>query len=337
MREALFFEKVSDGSVSCSLCRHRCRIRPGGLGICRVRENQGGTLVSLVYGKVVAEHIDPVEKKPLFHVLPGTSTYSIATVGCNFRCRHCQNHDIAQYDPGSGRNIPGRLVPPGEVVRKALESGCRSISYTYTEPTIFAEYMIDVARLASAAGLKNCVVTNGYITPEALDAVAPYLDAANIDLKGFSPDFYRRIAGARLEEVLDCIRDYHRRGIWVEITSLIIPGENDSQEQLEGMADFIASDLNPEVPWHISRFFPQYQMLDRGATPPDSLFRAVGAGKRAGLKYVYVGNYNGGNENTLCPGCGESVIQRSGYHVEQNLIAEGVCRACGIQIAGLWR
>jgi pyruvate formate lyase activating enzyme len=336
MREALFFEKLSDNSVRCMLCRHRCRIIAGERGICHVRKNLDGTLVSLVYGMLVAEHVDPIEKKPLFHVLPGTATYSIATVGCNFSCRHCQNHTIAQYDPGAAQTVPGRFVEPKEIVRHALESGCRSISYTYTEPTIFLEYILDVARIASESGLKNCMVTNGYITPEALDAVVPYLDAANIDLKGFSANFYSRVAGARLDEVLDCIRDYHRHGIWIEITSLIIPGENDSLDQLEGIAAFIASELGPEVPWHISRFFPQHRMVDRGATSADSLFMAVDAGRRAGLQNMYVGNFNGGFEDTDCPGCGASVILRRGYQVLANDLDEDRCSKCGVRIAGLW-
>jgi pyruvate formate lyase activating enzyme len=336
MHEALFFEKQSDGSVRCFLCRHHCSIAPGKRGLCHVRENQGGVLVSLVYGKIVAEHVDPVEKKPLFHVLPGTNTYSIATVGCNFRCRHCQNHSIAQYDPGMESDVPGYEVAPGEIVRRALKSGCRSISYTYTEPTIFFEYLLDVARLATAAGLKNLMVTNGYITPQALDVLAPYLDAANIDLKGFSDSFYSRIAGARLQEVLDCIRDFHRRGIWVELTSLIIPGENDSAEQMDGMAAFIASELGVDVPWHISRFFPRYTMLDRAVTPADSLYRAVEAGRSAGLRYIYVGNYDGGCEHTDCPGCGTVLISRQGYQVAVNDLDSGRCRQCGIPVAGLW-
>ncbi len=336
MQEALFYEKNPDGSVRCSLCRHRCSIVPGGRGICHVRENHGGILVSLVYGNVVAEQVDPVEKKPLFHVLPGTTTYSIATAGCNFTCRHCQNHAIAQYDPGSDSTVPGHNIPPEEIVRRALASGCRSISYTYTEPTIFFEYMLEVARLASRVGLKNFMVTNGYITPEALDALAPYLDAANIDLKGFDDRFYHRIAGASLEQVLGCIRDFHRRGIWIEITSLIIPDENDSQKQLEDMAAFIVSELGADVPWHISRFFPRHRMVDRGATPEDSLQRAVDAGSRAGLHFIYVGNCEGGIENTCCPGCGAVLIRRRGYRIMANDLDRGCCRRCGIPIGGLW-
>lgn len=336
MREALFYEKLPNDVVRCFLCRHRCRIAPGMHGMCRVRENRAGRLMSLVYGRVVAEHVDPVEKKPLFHVLPGTASYSIATVGCNFRCRHCQNHTIAQYEPGSAAEVPGQFTPPEQIVERALESGCRSISYTYTEPTVFCEYALDCARLASAAGLKNIFVTNGYITPQALDAVAPFLDAANIDLKGFTDDFYQRVVGARLAEVLECIRDYRRRGIWLEITTLVIPGENDSDEQLDGIARFIAEELGCDVPWHISRFFPQYHMTDRESTPPASLERAVDAGRRAGLHYLYVGNLAGGRENTDCPACTTTVVRRGGFQVLDNRLVGNACPQCGTELAGIF-
>lgn len=336
MREALMYERLPDDSVLCGLCRHRCRIAPGKRGICHVRENRAGTLVSLVYGMPVAEHVDPVEKKPLFHFLPESLTYSIATVGCNFSCRHCQNYSIAQDRPDAGGIVRGTDVTPEEVVRRAIQAGCSSISYTYTEPTIFFEYALDIARLASSSGLRNIFVTNGYITTEALDAIAPYLDAANIDLKGFSSDFYRRVTGAVLEEVLDCIRDYRRRGIWIEITTLVIPGENDSTEQLEGIADFIASDLGTHVPWHISRFFPQYLMTDREVTPLDSLTRAVQAGRRSGLQFLYTGNCADGLEDTLCAGCGKVLLRRQGFRVVENAIHSGTCLQCGTPVAGVW-
>lgn len=336
MREALFYTKQPDGSVICALCRHRCHIVVGKRGICRVRENRDGTLFSLVYGKVVAESVDPIEKKPLFHCLPASQSYSIATVGCNFRCRHCQNYSIAQYEPGQPATIPGQDIPPAQIVARALAAGCGSISYTYTEPTIFLEYALDVARLAAEAGLKNIFVTNGYITPEALDAIAPFLHAANIDLKGFSEEFYHRVVGARLSEVLECIRDYHRRGIWIELTTLVIPGENDDQAELEGIAAFIANELGPDVPWHISRFFPQYKMADHGPTPPATLERAVEAGRRAGLRYIYEGNIAGGQEDTACPGCGRPVLRRSGFRVVGNNLRDGACGECGERIAGVW-
>ena len=336
MHEALFYEKLPHDAVRCDLCRHHCRIAPGMRGICRVRENRAGRLMSLVYGRIVAEHVDPVEKKPLFHVLPGTTSYSIATVGCNFRCRHCQNHTIAQYEPGPAAEIPGQFTTPEQIVGQALRKGCRSISYTYTEPTIFCEYALDCARLATAAGLKNIFVTNGYITTQALDAVAPFLDAANIDLKGFSDDFYRRVVGARLDEVLACIRDYKRRGIWIEITTLVIPGENDTDEQLDGIARFIADELGRDVPWHVSRFFPQYRMTDREATPHSSLARAVEAGRRAGLHFLYVGNLAGGREITDCPAFGATVIRREGFQMVDNRLVGDVCPEWGAELAGIF-
>ncbi len=336
MHEALMYEKQPDGRVQCNLCRHCCIIRPGSRGICRVRENRGGVLYSLVYGMAVAEHIDPIEKKPLFHVLPGSTTYSIATVGCNFRCRHCQNHSIAQFDPGVEGYVEGHFVSPAEIVRRAVESGCRSISYTYTEPTVFYEYVLETARLGQAAGLKNVLVTNGYITREALETLAPFIDAANIDLKGFDPRFYESVVGAHLGQVLDCIRDYHRHGIWIEITSLIIPGENDSDEQLNGMAAFLSEDLGTHVPWHISRFFPRYRMTDRAPTAPDSLERAVMAGKRHNLQYLYVGNIAGGLEDTFCPSCGSPVIERQGYRILANRLKAESCQKCTTRIAGVW-
>jgi pyruvate formate lyase activating enzyme len=336
MHEALIYEKLSDNKVCCSLCRHYCVIGPGGTGRCRVRKNFDGTLRSLVYGRVVAEHIDPVEKKPLFHFLPGSMTYSIATVGCNFRCLNCQNYSIAQFDAGKSSRLPGELLEPEEVVRRALQSGCRSISYTYTEPTIFFEYALDVARLAHQAGLKNIFVSNGYITPKALDVIAPFLDAANIDLKGFTEEFYQRVAGAHLAEVLECIIDYHRRGIWIEITTLVIPGENDDREQLDGIATFITDKLGRDVPWHISRFFPQFKMTDHSSTPPATLSGAAAIAAKAGLRYVYEGNVQSGREDTICPSCGTTVFQRRGFQVQTSGLFTGRCVNCTVEITGHW-
>ena len=336
MEKALCFEMLEKKTVRCNLCRHRCTIAEGGRGICRVRENRGGQLYSLVSGLLVAEHIDPIEKKPLYHVLPGSRSYSIASVGCNFRCQHCQNADIAQYsDQGTGR-MPGRPIPSTELVQRAVTGGCRSIAYTYTEPTVWFEYALETAQLAAEAGLYNIFVTNGYISTEALGMIAPVLHAANIDLKGFTNDFYRRVCGAQLNGVLDCIRDYRKRGIWIEITTLVIPGENDDAEQLHGIARFIADELGPDTPWHVSRFFPCYQMLDHPPTPVSSLERALEAGNRAGLRYVYEGNVAHGREQTVCPGCGEVVIGRSGYTVTRLNLKDGACSSCGKVIAGIW-
>jgi len=336
MKEALFYTKADKGKVRCGLCRFHCLIPDGKRGICGVRENLGGTLYSLVYGKAVAEQVDPIEKKPLFHFLPGSLSYSVATVGCNFRCRHCQNYTISQA-AGEGRPIIGKELSPEEIVAKALAAGCRSIAYTYTEPTIFFEYAYDTAVLAHRAGLKNIFVTNGYITSEALSFIRPYLDAANIDLKGFTDQFYREIVKASLAEVLECIRDYKRLGIWVELTTLIIPGLNDSENELSAIAHFISEELGPETPWHVSRFHPTYRLTDRPGTPVETLRQARQIGISAGLRYVYEGNVPGeGGENTFCPGCRKPLITRYGFSIETVSARNGICPSCGSLLDGVW-
>jgi pyruvate formate lyase activating enzyme len=335
MREAMFYEKMADNRVKCGLCRFRCLIADGRRGICAVRENRGGTLHTLVYGKAIAEHADPIEKKPLYHVMPGSRSYSVATVGCNFHCLHCQNYSISQPEQGTLR-ITGIDLPPQEIVARALASGCRSIAYTYTEPTIFFEYAYDTAVLAKQAGLRNIFVTNGYITPEALAFIRPYLDAANIDLKGFSERFYREVVHAMLQEVLDSIVEYRRLGIWIELTTLVIPGWNDSDAELRGIAGFIADKVGKETPWHVSAFHPTYKMTDRPRTPTETLARARQIGLEAGLRYVYEGNLPGeGGENTCCPSCGELLIERHGFYLQQNRIEMGKCPACATVIDGI--
>jgi pyruvate formate lyase activating enzyme len=335
MREAMFYEKMADNKVKCGLCRFRCLIADGRRGICAVRENRGGTLHTLVYGKAIAEHADPIEKKPLYHVMPGSRSYSVATVGCNFRCLHCQNYSISQPAQGTLR-ITGIDLPPQEIVDRAIASGCRSIAYTYTEPTIFFEYAYDTAVLAKKAGLRNIFVTNGYITPEALGFIRPFLDAANIDLKGFSERFYGEVVHALLKEVLDSIVEYKRQGIWIELTTLVIPGWNDSDAELRGIAGFIATKVGKETPWHVSAFHPTYKMTDRPHTPPDTLARARQIGLEAGLRYVYEGNVPGeGGENTCCPSCGEMLIERHGFYLQQNRIEMGKCPACATVIDGI--
>lgn len=334
MREAMFYERLNKNLVRCGLCRHSCQIGDGARGICSVRENRGGTLYSLVYGKLVAENVDPIEKKPLFHVLPASKSFSIATVGCNFRCHHCQNYSISQVSPKAA--IVGEDHSPQSVVRKAQVMGCRSIAYTYTEPTIFFEFAYDTARLAKEAGLLNVFVTNGYITKEALTTVAPYLDAANIDLKGFSESFYRDYVHARLSEVLDSIVEHRKLGIWLELTTLIIPELNDSDEDLQGIASFIVSNLGADTPWHVTQFYPTYKLTDRPRTPLATLRRARDIGKAAGLHYVYEGNVPGeGGENTFCPSCSKLLIDRHGYLINTNRIRDGACPDCGTTIAGI--
>ncbi len=337
MREAMFYEKMSDGKVRCGLCRFRCLIGDGRRGICGVRENRAGTLYTLVYGKAVAEHVDPIEKKPLFHFLPGSRSFSVATVGCNFRCLHCQNYSISQPDEGRTLRISGSDLPPELIVERALAAGCRSIAYTYTEPTIFFEYAYDTAVLAHRAGLKNVFVTNGYITAEALAHIRPYLDAANIDLKGFSDRFYREVVHAMRTEVLDSIVEYKRAGIWIELTTLVIPGWNDSDEDLGGIARFIAEQVGVDTPWHVSQFYPTFKLVDRPRTPVATLRRARQIGLNAGLRYVYEGNVPGeGGENTFCPGCGQMVIHRVGYAISDNVVKRGSCPHCAATLAGVW-
>jgi pyruvate formate lyase activating enzyme len=336
MKEAMFYEKLDGGRVRCGLCRFHCLIGVGKRGHCLVRENRHGILYSLVYGRAVAEHVDPVEKKPLFHVLPGSRSYSVATVGCNFRCLHCQNYSISQPEALDVEQT-GSFVAPETLVERALAAGCRSISYTYTEPTIFFEYAYETAQLAHAAGLKNLFVTNGYITDEALAVIAPYLDAANIDLKGFSEPFYRDVVGASLEQVLDCIRSYKKHGIWLELTTLVIPHRNDSEQELRGIARFIADEIGPQTPWHVTQFYPTYRLSGEPRTPIATLRAAREVGIEAGLRYVYEGNVPGeGGENSCCPSCGGMLIKRYGYIVEKNLLSRGRCPGCGLEVEGIW-
>ena len=335
MKRAMFQERKDGNKVQCGLCSHRCLIPPGKRGICSVRENQDGVLYSLVYDKIIAHNVDPIEKKPLFHFLPGSASFSIATPGCNFRCKHCQNADISQLPQDRGGLILGEERTPASMVESARKLHCSSISYTYTEPTIFFELAYDTALLAHEAGLKNVFVTNGYITPEALQAIRPNLDAANIDLKGFRDDFYRHICGAKLQPVLDAIKLYKECGIWIEITTLVIPGHNDSDEDLSGIARFIKS-VGEDVPWHVSRFHPTYKLTDQPITPRETLARARQIGLDAGLRYVYEGNIPGEGEDTMCPNCRQTVIERIGFSVESVNMDSGKCGHCGSKIDGVW-
>jgi pyruvate formate lyase activating enzyme len=332
MKEAMLYDKLEDNEVRCVLCAHRCLIKPGRLGICGVRENRGGTLYSLVYAQAISANVDPIEKKPLYHFLPGTSAFSIATVGCNFRCAFCQNADISQASKGGGWGRWGQELPPEQVVNLAQKYRCASIAYTYTEPTVFFEYAYDTAQIATERGIKNVFVTNGYMTEEALHKIEPYLDAANVDLKGFTDEFYRRTCGAQLQPVLDSIRLMHQMGILVEVTTLIVPGHNDGDEELRQIARFLA-DISLDLPWHISRFVPHYKMTNVPPTPVETLHRAAEIGYETGLRYVYAGNVPGDRyENTYCPNCGEIAIQRFGYHTQLKLDGDR-CKNCGYQLA----
>jgi len=336
MKKASFFRQGKDKLVICELCNHQCHIKEGRRGLCGVRENRDGTLYSLVYGKLVSEHIDPIEKKPLFHLLPGSSSYSISTVGCNFQCEHCQNYQISQYPHIQGAEILGQARTPEEVVHAVERSGCESISYTYVEPTIFYEFAYDCAVLAHKRGIKNIFVSNGYMSTPVTRKLAPVLDGINIDIKAFTEKFYRQVCKARLAPVLENVRLMHELGVWVEVTTLVIPGWNDSSEELRDIAKFI-KEVDPAIPWHVSAFFPTFKMLDRPPTPASSIRQARDIGLQEGLRFVYVGNVSGQEgESTYCPSCGEEIINRRGYLVGEMNLANGRCKTCNERIEGVW-
>jgi len=336
MHPALFYKPLKSNTIKCTLCPHHCLIQEGKHGVCAVRKNIKGKLVTLVYGKAIAYHVDPIEKKPLFNFKPGSSIYSFATAGCNFHCDFCQNWDISQISKGKQGKIIGEEKPPKQIVQEAIDVGCNSIAATYNEPTIFYEYAIDTFKEAKKHGLYTVFVSNGYINKDPIDQLQPYLDAINIDLKAFNDEFYKKICGARVQPVLDSIRYYHQKGVWVEITTLVIPGENDSEHELKQIAQFIAS-IDKNIPWHISRFHPDYKMTDKSWTSADTLHRAHKIGKSAGLNYIYVGNVIGDNlENTYCPKCNKIVIERYGYTIKQTNLLKNKCKFCGAEIAGVF-
>lgn len=342
MKEALLYEKLADERVRCNLCAHRCVIAPDRKGLCMVRENRAGVLHTLVYGIPLSQAVDPIEKKPLFHFYPGSTAFSIATAGCNFRCEFCQNADISQMPRERGRIVGGQATPE-QVVQAAERYGSRSIAFTYTEPTIFFEYSYDIARLAHEAGIASVYVTNGYMTSEMLELFQglgnghePWLDAANVDLKAFRDETYKKVCAARLQPVLDSLKRMKELGIWVEVTTLVVPDLNDSAEELGDLAQFIAVELGVEVPWHVSRFHPDYKMHDRGPTPASTLRRAYELGREAGLRYVYVGNMPGARlEDTFCSNCGQSVIERWGFQIGRRNIRDSKCGNCGALIDGV--
>jgi len=324
-------------ALVCGVCAHACRFTDENFrGRCRTRGRRGETIESLVYGRLVAEHVDPVEKKPLFHVLPGSLTYSIATAGCNFRCAHCQNSGISQLDESVSPEKTGHMRAPGEVARQALAAGCRTISYTYVEPTIFLEFALDCCRAAKTLGVGNIFVSNGFMSAASARALASELTAINIDLKSFSDDFYQKVCGGRLQPVLDNIAHFHRSDVWLEVTTLLIPGLNDSQAEITAMADFLVA-LSPDIPWHLSGFHPAYKMTSLPPTSAASLIAARELALSRGLRHVYTGNRPGIlGETTFCPQCGDALIHRHGYRVSGNTLDGGACRRCGAAIPGVW-
>ena len=335
MKEAMFYEKLEASSVRCLLCPHQCKINESRRGRCGVRENRDGVLYSLVYGKVVASGIDPIEKKPFFHFLPGSDAYSIATVGCNFRCKNCQNAHISQM-PEDKKHIRGEDASPQEIVATANQYGCRSIAYTYTEPTIFFEYAYDIAKLAHEEGICNVFVSNGYTTEEVIQTIAPYLDAVNVDLKALSEDLYLKNCGGHLEPVMEAIKLYKKLGVWVEVTTLIIPTLNESEEDFRGIAEFIKS-VGVDIPWHISRFYPSFKLTHLPPTQVTSLHEAREIGLDVGLRYVYEGNVPGeGGESTYCYQCGELLIRRYGFQIIENNLSDSKCPHCDARIDGVF-
>jgi len=336
LKQAVLWDPA-DGQkkVRCNLCSWRCLIGDGKLGRCCVRKNIGGTLYSLNYDKVCSANVDPIEKKPLYHFQPGSRSFSIAAMGCNFRCVFCQNWQMSQAAIESGQ-IDGEPVTAEQIVAGAVQNRCKSIAYTYTEPTVFMELCSDCARLAKEKGLANVFVSNGYMSREAIDFARDWLDGINVDLKAFSEDYYRNLCKAHLQPVLDTISYIAKQAnIWMEITTLVVPGENDSEQELKKLASFLVTQAGPDVPWHVSRFHPQYKYLDSVATPVSTLELAYDIGKSAGLHYVYVGNVPGSkSESTFCYKCGRALIERVGYHITANRIIDSRCPDCGTKIAG---
>jgi pyruvate formate lyase activating enzyme len=333
LKEAMLYKKMDGDKVYCFLCSHHCRISNGKFGICNVRENRGGILYTHAYGELIARNIDPVEKKPLYHFFPGSRSFSIAAIGCNFQCGFCQNWQISQVKEAKTFGLVPEGVKPEDVVKQAKKSGSKSISYTYTEPTIFFEYAYEISQLSKKESLFNVFVTNGYMTEEMIRTIHPYLDGANVDLKSFSEDYYKKICKGRLAPVLKNIELMKRLNIWIEVTTLIVPGQNDSEEELRKIASFLAG-IDKSIPWHISRFYPEYEMRDLESTPLEILNRAYDIGKNAGLHYVYLGNIDKGN-NTYCYQCGQLLIERFGFSIKANQIKEGRCPNCQSPIDGV--
>ena len=334
LHEAMWYESLAGGLVHCQLCPNSCRIPDGQIGLCRVRQNIGGRLYSLSYGRIAAQHVDPVEKKPFFHVLPGSRAFSLATPGCNLRCLFCQNWEISQAFPWE---VSTRSATPEEVVEAALASGCASIAFTYSEPTIFYEYMLDIARLAKARGLKTVVVSAGYIQPGPLKELLPFIDAYKIDFKAFDPEFYTRLTGGSRDPVLDAMKTIHASGVWLEIVNLLVTDQNDGEDQVRALARWVKDNLGPDVPLHFSRFFPQHRLQNLPPTPPDTLQRAKQIAEAEGIRYVYLGNVSEQEtSNTYCPACRTLLIRRSGYAMLENNLRQGRCPKCNQEIYGIW-
>ena len=322
-KEALFYKKLTGHRVKCALCHHHCLIAPDKNGICQVRKNKKGRLISLIFNHPIATQVDPIEKKPLFHFFPGAKSFSIATAGCNFHCDFCQNYDLSQ------NLYLGEKITPPEIVSQAKENQCLALAYTYTEPTIFFEYALEIAQLAHQQKIKNIFISNGYLATEPLKKIAPYLDAANIDLKSLENNFYKKYCGATLKPVLKNLKLMKKLGIFIEITTLLIPGKNDQEKNIANIARFIAQELGPEIPWHLSGFYPAFRLTEVRPTSISQLEKAYQIGKKIGLKYIYLGNQPGNNrEDTICPKCHKVMIKRDRFSIIQRFDNNGQCSQC---------
>ena len=334
LKKALWWKVLDNNGIQCHLCPRQCVLGPSQKGFCQARKNIKGTLYALTYGKPVAIHVDPIEKKPFAHVYPGTQSFSIATAGCNLRCKFCQNWEISQLD---AETVELPYVSPEEIISRAKETGSKTIAFTYTEPTIFYEYMLDIAKLAKKEGIPCVMHSEGYINKEPLRELAQYLTAANIDLKGFSERYYSAFCQGSLEAVLGTLKTLKEKGVWIEITTLLVPDGNDSDEEITKLCQWIKENLGENTPLHFSRFFPNYKLTDLSPTPLSTLIRARNIAKGIGLNFVYIGNVPQQiGEDTLCPSCGKIIIKRIGYTVLENNLKNGKCGFCGLAIPGIW-
>ncbi len=333
-RRARHWKPIADKRVACTLCPRLCEVADRERGYCGVRENLDGVYYTLVYGRAVAAHVDPIEKKPLFHFLPGTTAFSIATAGCNMECKFCQNWDISQFRPEQVRSME---LFPEDVASLARARSCASIAYTYSEPVIFYEYMLDSAVEGHKRGVRSVMISNGYILEEPLRELLPHLDAVKVDLKAFTDSFYQRLCAGRLQPVLDALRWIREQGTWLEIVDLIIPGQNDGEAEIRELCRWVVRELGPDVPLHFSQFHPTYRITNLPRTPVSTLERCFRIAKEEGAHFVYLGNVPGlGYEDTVCPGCASTVVRRIGYTVLANTLKDGACPSCGRSIPGVW-
>ncbi len=333
LKEARYYEKLNNNLVHCLLCPNSCILAEGQIGICGARKNIAGKLYSLVYSKPVSINIDPIEKKPLYHFYPESKIFSIATVGCNMRCNFCQNWEISQSRPNEVR--PYNMTPE-KIVELAKNYKCKSIAFTYTEPTIFYEYMLDIAKLAQKENIKTVMVTCGFINEKPFRELSKYLDAANIDLKGYSENFYSTYTTGKLQPVLNTLKIAKEEGLYFEITNLVIPDANDKPDLIRNMCKWIVDSLGTNYPLHFSRFFPKYKLLNRPPTPLQTLQKAKKIAEEEGIKYIYIGNISTEAEDTYCPNCSKKIIDRSGYKIESIHIKDGKCQYCREKIYGRW-